>query len=110
MPEKEQASAWTAVKDPETGRSFYANKFTRRTTWTSPFQLQTTDWVEHSDIVGRKFYVNKADHQSSREQPSDFNTSARRAPGIAPHRTAPYITAPRAAPTISPPQLTIALH
>ena len=50
-PEK-RASAWAAVKDPQSGRSFYANKFTKSTTWTSPFELQTDSWVEHSDKEG----------------------------------------------------------
>ena len=81
-PEK-RASAWAAVKDPQSGRSFYANKFTKSTTWTSPFELQTNNWVEHSDKEGNKFYVNKSDHTSSWDRPKDFNKMASRAPGAA---------------------------
>jgi len=81
-PEK-RASAWAAVKDPQSGRSFYANKFTKSTTWTSPFELQTDKWVEHADKEGNKFYVNKSDHTSSWDRPSNFNKDAQRAPGAA---------------------------
>jgi len=80
---EERASAWTSVKDPQSGRSFYANKFTKSTTWTSPFELQTKDWVEHADKEGNKFYVNKSDHHSTWERPKNFNSTATRAPGAA---------------------------
>eukprot|EP00939_MAST-03C_sp_MAST-3C-sp1_P003924 g3924.t1 len=78
-----RASAWTSVKDPQSGRSFYANKFTKSTTWTSPFELQTKEWVEHSDKEGNKFYVNKSDHHSTWDRPKRFNDEASRAPGAA---------------------------
>jgi len=81
VPEAERASAWTAVHDDHTSRSFYANRYSKETTWTSPFELQTEKWVEHEDKKENKYYVDKISHVSVWERPKTFNETAKRAPG-----------------------------
>ena len=89
------ASDWREVKDKASGKTYYYNKVTKKTSWKRPAEMDEaapaaaapaakSDWKELKDKAsGKTYYYNKATKATSWKKPADFGGAAAASPSPA---------------------------